>query len=117
MCRSRSGLRDLHMLIAVLGIARDLGGGLAAALDRLAASMRRRLAMEDRIRALTSQGRLQGMVMGVLPVVLGAVLTVLEPEQMRRLFTEPLGWLTLSVIALLEFGGFMLLRKIVRIEV
>lgn len=114
---ARSGLRDLHMLVAVLGIARDLGGGLAAALERLAVSMRRRLAMEDRIRALTSQGRLQGIVMGALPIVLGAVLWVLEPEQMRKLFTEPLGWLTLAGVALLEIGGFVLLRKIVRIEV
>ena len=80
---ARSGLRDLHMLVAVLGIARDLGGGLAGALERLGASMRRRLAMEDRIRALTSQGRLQGIVMSALPLVLGAVLWVLEPEHMR----------------------------------
>lgn len=114
---SRSGLRDLHMLVAVLGIARDLGGGLAGALDRSASSMRRRLAMEDRIRALTSQGRLQGTVMGALPLVLGAVLMLLEPEQMGRLFTEPLGWLTLCGVVLLESGGFLLLRKIVRIEV
>jgi tight adherence protein B len=105
------------MLVAVLGIARDLGGGLAGALERLAASMRRRLAMEDRIRALTSQGRLQGIVMGALPLVLGAVLWVLEPEQMRKLFTEPLGWLTLAGVLLLELGGFVLLRKIVKIEV
>ena len=114
---ARSGLRDLHMLVAVLGIARDLGGGLAGALERLAASMRRRLAMEDRIRALTSQGRLQGIVMGALPLVLGAVLWVLEPEQMRKLFTEPLGWLTLTGVLLVEIGGFVLLRKIVSIEV
>jgi tight adherence protein B len=114
---ARSGLRDLHMLVAVLGIARDLGGGLAGALERLSVSMRRRLAMEDRIRALTSQGRLQGIVMGILPLGLGAVLTVMEPEQMRKLFTEPIGWLTLCGVALLEIGGFLLLRKIVRIEV
>lgn len=114
---ARSGLRDLHMLVAVLGIARDLGGGLAGALERLGASMRRRLAMEDRIRALTSQGRLQGIVMGALPLVLGAVLWALEPEHMGKLFTEPLGWLTLAGVLLLEVGGFVLLRKIVRIEV
>ena len=114
---ARSGLRDLHMLVAVLGIARDLGGGLAGALERLGASMRRRLAMEDRIRALTSQGRLQGIVMSALPLVLGAMLWVLEPEHMRKLFTEPLGWLTLAGVLLLELGGFVLLRKIVRIEV
>jgi tight adherence protein B len=55
--------------------------------------------------------------MGALPLALGAVLWVLEPEQMRKLFTEPIGWLTLTGVLLLELGGFVLLRKIVRIEV
>ena len=113
----RSDLRDLHMLVATLGIARDLGGGLAEALERLGSSIRRRLVMEDRIGALTAQGRLQGIVMGVLPIALGAVLFVLEPVQMRKLFTDPVGWLTIGGILLLELGGLMLLRRIVSIRV
>ena len=113
----RSDLRDLHMLVATLGIARDLGGGLADALERLGASIRRRLIMEDRIRALTAQGRLQGIVMGVLPIALGAVLFVLEPVQMRKLFTEPVGWLTIGGVVFLESAGFLLLRRIVSIRV
>jgi tight adherence protein B len=113
----RNDLRDLHMMIATLGIARDLGGGLAEALERLGASIRRRLAMEDRIRALTAQGRLQGIVMGLLPLGLGAVLFILEPVQMRKLFTEPIGWLTIGGVVLLETGGLLLLRRIVGIRV
>ena len=105
------------MLVATLGIARDLGGGLAEALERLGSSIRRRLVMEDRIGALTAQGRLQGIVMGVLPIALGAVLFVLEPVQMRKLFTDPVGWLTIGGILLLELGGLMLLRRIVSIRV
>jgi tight adherence protein B len=105
------------MMIATLGIARDLGGGLAEALERLGASIRRRLAMEDRIRALTAQGRLQGIVMGLLPIGLAAVLFILEPVQMRKLFTEPIGWLTIGGVLLLEAGGILLLRRIVGIRV
>ena len=105
------------MLVATLGIARDLGGGLADALERLGASIRRRLVMEDRIRALTAQGRLQGIVMGALPIALGAVLFVLEPVQMRKLLTEPVGWLTIGGVVLLESAGFLLLRRIVSIRV
>jgi tight adherence protein B len=114
---ARSDLRDLHMMVATLGIARDLGGGLAEALERLGSSVRRRLAMEDRIRALTAQGRLQAIVMGLLPVALGGVLFVLEPEQMRKLATEPIGWLTIGAVLLLETGGVLLLRRIVGIRV
>jgi len=113
----RSGLHDFHLLVATLGIARDLGGGLAEALERFASTLRRRLALEERIRALTSQGRLQGVIMGALPLLLGWVLYVMEPSVMGRLLTEPLGWAVLAVIGVLEVAGYFLIRRIVDIRV
>jgi tight adherence protein B len=113
----RSGLHDFHLLVATLGIARDLGGGLAEALERFASTLRRRLALEARIRALTAQGRLQGVIMGALPLLLGWVLYLMEPSVMGRMFSEPLGWAVLCVIAVLEGAGFVLIRRIVDIRV
>jgi tight adherence protein B len=55
--------------------------------------------------------------MGLLPLGLGAVLFILEPVQMRKLFTEPIGWLTIGGVVLLETGGLLLLRRIVGIRV
>jgi tight adherence protein B len=113
----RSGLHDFHLLVATLGIARDLGGGLAEALERFASTLRRRLALEARIRALTAQGRLQGVIMGALPLALGWVLYLMEPSVMGRMFSEPLGWIVLVLIAVLEAAGFVLIRRIVDIRV
>lgn len=113
----RSGLHDVRMLVATLAIARDLGGGLAEVLERLSQAVRRRVAMEDRIDALTAQGRLQGRIVGVLPVLLGGVLYLMEPGPMSRLFLTPVGWFVLAVIAALEIVGALLIRRIVRIDV
>ncbi len=113
----RSGLHDIRMLVATLAIARDLGGGLAEVLERLSQSVRRRVAMEDRIDALTAQGRLQGRIVGALPLLLGAVLYLMEPGPMSRLFLTPVGWIVLAVIAALEIVGALLIRRIVRIDV
>lgn len=113
----RSGLQDFHLLVATLGIARDLGGGLAEALERFASTLRRRLALEERIRALTAQGRLQGLIMGALPLVLGWVLYLMEPSVMGRMLHEPLGWLVLVLIVVLEAAGYLLIRRIVDIRV
>ncbi len=113
----RSGLHDFSMLVATLGIARDIGGGLAEALERLAGSARRRLAMEERILALTAQGRLQGLIMGLLPLGLGLVLFLLEPEAMAQLFVSPAGWAVLAVIAVLELSGWLMIRRIVSVRV
>jgi tight adherence protein B len=113
----RAGTRDFHLLVATLGIARDLGSGLAEALERLSAMLRRRLALEDRIRALTAQGRLQGLIMGALPLLLAAVLALMEPQLMSRLFREPAGWAVCGLVLALEIAGFMLIRRIVDIKV
>lgn len=113
----RVGSRDFHVLVSTLGIARDLGGGLAEALERFSSMLRRRLALEDRIRALTAQGRLQGVIMGALPILLGGVLLFMEPETMSLLYREPIGWAICGIVVILEALGFILIRRIVNIEV
>lgn len=114
---ARNESRDLALLIATLGVARDLGGGLAEALERFASAARRRLALEERIRALTAQGRLQGWIMGALPVVVALALGSMEPRFFPMLFGSPLGWVTLTLLVTLEIAGYLLIRRIVRIEV
>lgn len=113
----RNESRDLALLVATLGVARDLGGGLAEALERFAASLRRRLALEDRIDALTAQGRMQGWIMGLLPALIGAALGLMDPGFFQVIFGSPIGWITMVIILLLEVAGYFLIRKIVRIEV
>ena len=113
----RVALRDCDLLISTLAIARDLGSGLAEALERYANSVRRRLQLEDKIQALTAQGRMQGLIMGVLPLLLAAALWVIDPVWMQPLVASPVGWLTLGVIAALEWVGFLLIRKIVDIRI
>ena len=73
--------------------------------------------MEDRIDALTAQGRMQGRIVGALPVLLGVVLYVMEPGPMSRLILTPMGWMVLALLAALEIVGALLIRRIVRIDV
>lgn len=113
----RIDLHDCHLLVTTLGVARDLGSGLAEALERFSSTVRRRLALEARIKALTAQGRMQGIIMGLLPVLLALVLAYMEPRTMRALIFEPIGWMTLAIVAILEAGGYVMIRRIVSIRV
>lgn len=113
----RVDLADAQMLVTTLAIARELGGGLAEALERYARMVRRRLALENRIRALTSQGKLQGWIMGALPIGLAMVLWWLNPTEMNQLIEAPAGWAVIGLIIALEWVGFLLIRRIVRIRV
>jgi len=113
----RVDLPDARMLVTTLAIARELGGGLAEALERYARMVRRRLALENRIRALTAQGKLQGWIMGALPLGLAAVLWWLNPKEMNQLVESPAGWSVIAVLLVLEWVGFLLIRRIVQIRV
>jgi tight adherence protein B len=115
--RTRVGINDLGMLSTLLRTTRELGGNLAESLTRLAEVIRSRLSMEARIRALTSQGKLQGLIVGMLPVLLLVVLGFMEPEAMRKLYQTYQGWAALGVIVALETAGFVLIRRVVSIEV
>ncbi|AKJ31665.1 type II secretion system F family protein [Caldimonas brevitalea] len=105
------------LVVSAMRIASETGGGLAETLERTAHTIRSRLQMEGKIRALTSQGKLQAWVVGMLPVGLMVVLNKMEPEAMALMWSTPMGWAALSVIAFFEFMGVWVIRKIIAIDV
>ena len=113
----RIPLEETTLLCAALRISRQTGGNLADTLEALAQSLRRKIALEGKIRSLTAQGRLQGWAMGLLPLLCGLALAVIEPEGMSLLLTTPLGWATCSVLVLMQGVGLHCLRRVVRIDV
>lgn len=108
---------EYTMFTTSMKIAREVGGNLTESLERLSETMRKKLTMEDKIDALTSQGKLQGIIVGCLPLFLMWVLTEMEPEAMAPLYNSWMGYGVLLVIFLLEFIGFVLIKKIVTIDV
>jgi tight adherence protein B len=73
--------------------------------------------MEGKIDSLTAQGKLQGIVMSSLPILLMVVLLKLEPVTMKLMFTTKIGWLVLLMIFCMQVLGFLSIRKITEINV
>jgi tight adherence protein B len=113
----RLPIPDFQMFASALRIAREIGGNLAEILERLSDTLRRKATMEGKIDALTAQGRMQGYVMTALPVLLGFLLYLLEPEAMSKLFTTKEGWITLTVVIVMEIVGYIFISKITAIDV
>ncbi len=113
----RMGGDELRLFTAAIRIASETGGNLAETLERLAESIRQRLAIEQKIRALTSQGRLQGWIMAALPLAVALALFVLEPEAMEPLIATWQGWLVMLAVGLLELAGLMMIRRIMAIDI
>jgi len=119
-------LDDLHRRIptgeialfrSAILITRQVGGDLAGILDNLAATLRERAAVEDRVQALTAMGRMQGRVMALLPVGIGIMLYLQQPALMSQLFTTLPGQALLLVITLMTLVAILWIRRIVRIDV
>lgn len=104
------------LFIASLRVASHTGGNLAEILEGIASTLRERLKWQEKVRTLTSQGRLQAWIVGVLPVLLLCVLSYLEPDVMAMLWSTPAGWGVLAVLCTLEAGGMLLIRRIVNID-
>ena len=113
----RIPIPDFLMMTAAVTIAREIGGNLAESLESVARTLREKLQMEGKIRALTSQGRMQGIVMTCLPLFLMLILRFMEPTAMAPLFSEPVGWATLAVIGVMELLGYVSIKKITNIDV
>jgi tight adherence protein B len=94
-----------------------VGGNLAETLEILADTLRRKLTMEGKIDSLTAQGKLQGIVMSSLPVLLIIVLMRIEPAAMGMLFTTRIGWAVLALVSAMQVLGFLAIRKITSINV
>jgi tight adherence protein B len=113
----RVGSEDLDLVAVSTNLARQMGGNLAEMFETIAATVRERFRLEGRIRALTSQGKLQGIVVAALPLAVAVFLDWYRPDLLQPMFQHAYGYVLVSAIALLQVTGFVLIRRIVAIDV
>ncbi|MEW8414247.1 MAG: type II secretion system F family protein [Candidatus Thiodiazotropha sp.] len=108
---------EIDLVITATQIANEVGGNLSEIFQRLADSLRRKMAMEGKIKALTAQGVLQGWVVGLLPMFIIGALYFVDRANIEPIFTNLLGWIFLCIILILEMIGGLMIRKIVNIDI
>lgn len=104
------------MASSAMRISREVGGNLVETINSMATTLRRKKAMEGKIQSLTSQGRAQGIFMSILPLIMGAALSFLEPEAMSQLISTSSGLAVLAVMIVMQVLGFIFIRKVTDIE-
>lgn len=112
----RLPLSSFIMASSAIRISREVGGNLVETINGMAAMLRRKKVMEGKIDSLTAQGRAQGTFMAMLPIMLAIILSFIEPEAMRQLYTTRNGLMVLAVMVVMEVLGFMFIKKITRID-
>jgi tight adherence protein B len=114
---SRVGSEDLELVATSTNIARTLGGNMAEMFETIAATIRERFRLQGKIASLTSQGKLQGLIVSALPLAIGLVVNVMNPELMQPMFEGLYGYAMVTAIIVLQLIGFLLIRRIVAIDV
>lgn len=114
---NRVGSDDLTLVTTAILIGRKTGGNVTEIFDKISETIRSRMKVERKVRTLTAQGRLQGIIVSVMPIFLGIVLTVLKPGMMVPFLFSLTGLISvLGMFALITIGWLMI-RKIIRIDV
>ncbi len=115
---------DLELMVTAISIQHQVGGNLAEILDSIAFTIRERVRIKGEIRTLTAQQRMSGYVVGFLPIGLTGILFLIAPNFLAPMFRKPpavlglpAGLIVLSIAAFSMFMGFMIIRRIVDIEV
>jgi tight adherence protein B len=113
----RVGLVDVRIFATAVLIQRESGGNLAEILEKLGQTIRDRFTIRRQLRVYTAQGRMSGYTLAALPVVVGTLIYLIEPEYVSLLFTETIGRLLLVAALVMQFMGYLWIRKIVNIEI
>jgi tight adherence protein B len=115
---------DLELMATAITIQHQVGGNLAEILDSIAFTIRERVRIKGEIRTLTAQQRMSGYVVAGMPIALMGLLFVLAPGFTKPMFENPpgimglpAGMIVLGIGGFFMFVGFMLIRRIVAIEV
>lgn len=101
----RSGLPEYRFFATALSLQAQTGGALTETLENLADVIRKRVATRSRAHALASEARTSSYILGALPLVTGAAISVLNPKYMGLLFTDSVGnKILVAAIGMLGLG-------------
>ncbi|MEJ2503816.1 MAG: type II secretion system F family protein, partial [Gemmatimonadota bacterium] len=112
----RVEVMDVRIFLTAILVQRVVGGNLSEILEKIAETMRARFNLRRQVRVYTAQGRLSGYSLAALPILVGLVISVINPGYMHTLFYDLLGRALLAGAVTMQLIGFLWIRKIVDIR-
>jgi tight adherence protein B len=114
---TRVPMQDLRIVVTAILIQKESGGNLAEVLEKTAQVIRERFRLKRQIMTHTAQGRLTGLILTLLPVVLGILLYFVNPKAMSLLWTRDIGVKLLYISGGMTITGGLIIRQIVNMDV
>ena len=108
---------DVQFFVSAVLLQKRTGGNLAELLDKLAHIIRERFKLRARVRAISAQGLMSGRILASIPLAVAALMFVVNPQYARFFVDDPMGHKLVAGALGLELVGYMIIKKIVIIEV
>jgi tight adherence protein B len=109
----RIGSRNLSFVLNAVTIQRQIGGSLAGLFDIVAETVRQRQQFARKIRSLTATGRMSAYVLGGLPFLVAALISLISPSYMAPLWHTSTGHAMVAMALVMLLIGSLILKKIV----
>ncbi len=113
----RVGSDDLTLVTTAILVSRKTGGNVTEIFDKISETIRGRQKIQRKVKSLTAQGRMQGVIVTLMPIFLGVAMTMLRPGLMIPFLTSPIGLGAVALMLALIVLGWLLIRKIIKIDV
>jgi tight adherence protein B len=108
---------DVHFFVSAVLLQKRTGGNLAEILDKLAYVIRERFKLRGRIRAVSAHGRMTAGALSSIPVACAILMFYTNPDYVTFFFTDDVGQMMMAGAITLQLIGYLIMKKIVNIEV
>lgn len=108
---------DVKFFVTAIMIQRETGGNLAEIIDKISYVIRERFRIQGQLRTYTAQARLTGGILAVLPIGVGILLAMLNPNYMKPLWSESVGRVLIGIAVVMQIAGMLVIRRIIRIKI
>lgn len=108
--------QDLSLMVTAINISSEVGGNLSDVFENISETIRDRQVLEQKVKSLTAQGKMQGVVMCLIPIGLGTVLTIFYPNMMSPLYETQIGWVVINICTLMLTAGWFSINKLTKVE-
>jgi len=109
--------KDFSWVVMAIRIQREVGGNLAELLNTVADTLREREYLRRQVATLSAEGRLSAWILGLLPLLFMAYLTLTKWDYVKPMYTTPIGWVMLIGAGVLLSVGAIWMSKVVKVEV
>jgi tight adherence protein B len=114
---SRVSSLDVHFFVSAVLLQKRTGGNLAEILDKLAYIIRERFKLRGRIKAISAHGKMTGTALTMIPVGVAVLMFFVNPDYVKFFFTDQVGNIMLGAAVFLQVIGYLVIKKIVSIEI